>query len=90
MGLDIVELFIQMESTFGIDIPNADAEKLTTVGLLYDYIATRFSSANVNSDGGPYSGELWERYLDVIEQELGVARADLRPSARFVQDLGVD
>ena len=90
MGLDLVELVMEMESTFGIDIPNADAERLTTVGLLYDYIATRVSPANVNPGGGPYAGELWERYLDVIERELGVARADLVPGARFVDDLGAD
>jgi hypothetical protein len=85
MGLDIVETIMIVESTFGIDIPDADAERLTTVGALYDCIARQLSSTHVS--GGPYAGELWERYLDVVERKIGVPRSALRPEARFVQDL---
>jgi hypothetical protein len=34
--------------------------------------------------------EVWERLLDVIEREAGVERERLAPSARFVDDLGMD
>jgi len=38
MGLDIVELVIGAEETFGISIPDEDASELVTVGLMHDYI----------------------------------------------------
>jgi acyl carrier protein len=37
--LDIVELVMELEEGFGITIPDADAEKILTVGDLVDYLA---------------------------------------------------
>ena|SRR5439155_24042165 len=90
MGLDTVEMVMEVESTFGIAIPDADAAKLTTVGALYDYVAGQIAPHTVVAAYGPYAGELWERYLDVLEREIGIRRVALRPEARFVQDLGMD
>ena len=90
MGLDIIEMVMEVESVFAVDIPDADAERLTTVGALYDYVAARLSPELREPIGGPYTGELWERYLDVLEREIGVKRSALLPHARFVQDLRMD
>lgn len=37
-SLDIVELVMAIEEEFSIEIPDADAEKVTTVGDVVDYI----------------------------------------------------
>jgi len=37
-SLDIVELIMGIEEEFGIEIPDADAEKVVTVGDVVDYI----------------------------------------------------
>lgn len=37
-SLDIVELIMGIEEEFGIEIPDADAEKVITVGDVVDYI----------------------------------------------------
>ena len=37
-SLDIVELVMALEEEFDIEIPDADAEKVTTVGDIVDYI----------------------------------------------------
>ena len=37
-SLDIVELVMGIEEEFGIEIPDADAEKVVTVGDVVDYI----------------------------------------------------
>ena len=37
-SLDIVELIMALEEEFGIEIPDADAEKVVTVGDVVDYI----------------------------------------------------
>ena len=36
-SLDIVELVMKMEEEFGIEIPDEEAEKITTVQLAIDY-----------------------------------------------------
>ena len=89
MGLDIVELVIEVETVFGVQVPDDDAARLRTVGDLYDYVARHLGPA-VSSTGGPYEGELWERYLEVVEREAGVDRTKLRPESRFVEDLNLD
>ena len=42
-SLDTVELVMALEDEFGLDIPDEDAEKLTTVGKAMDYIQTKVS-----------------------------------------------
>lgn len=37
-SLDTVELIMEFEEEFGIEIPDEDAEKITTVGTAVDYI----------------------------------------------------
>ena len=37
-SLDIVELIMALEEEFGIEIPDNDAEKITTVGDAVEYI----------------------------------------------------
>ncbi len=86
MGLDVVELVMEIETVFDIEIPDRDAKDLDSVALLYDYVAARVSPSAV----GRYEGALWKRYLDVVEKETGCARRQLRPEARFVYDLGLD
>jgi acyl carrier protein len=90
MGLDIVELVMDVETAFGVRISDADAKDLMTVGTLYDYVGRQVAPNLISPRGGPYAGELWERYLDVVAESTGVRRDRLRPEARFVQDLGLD
>jgi len=40
-SLDTVELIMQLEEEFGIEIPDDDAEKITTVGKAVDYIDSK-------------------------------------------------
>lgn len=40
-SLDIVELIMSIEEEFDMEIPDADAEKIVTIGDVVDYIKTK-------------------------------------------------
>lgn len=87
MGLDTVELVFAVEDIFGIDIPNEAAARLTTVGELHEFVVgelIRLQRPNLNRE------IVYDLLRNVICMQLGVARQDVVPSARFVQDLHAD
>ena len=42
-SLDTVELVMALEEEFGLEIPDEEAEKISTVGLAIDYIKNKTS-----------------------------------------------
>ncbi|GLC24708.1 hypothetical protein [Roseisolibacter agri] len=88
MGLDIVETFIAVEQALDIEVPNAEAARMATVGSLFDYVRAHVPLSD--ADATPYAGPLWERYLDVLQREIGVRRDALRPEASWTHDLRMD
>ena len=46
MGLDIVEFVIAVEGSFGINIPDKDAESLETPRLLVEYLGQRLAATS--------------------------------------------
>jgi acyl carrier protein len=48
-SLDYFELLMSLEKEFGIQIPDEDAEKLTTVGSLSNYIENKISNGSSTS-----------------------------------------
>jgi len=48
-----------------------------------------FPDEQVPAQSDAYTGVMWERYIDVIEREIGADRSRLRPTATFVYDLGL-
>jgi acyl carrier protein len=40
-SLDVVELVMELEDAFDIEVPDEDAEGLTTVGAVVEYIKTK-------------------------------------------------
>lgn len=88
MGLDGVELILAVEDHFGITISEADAEKVTTVGGLHDFVFREVCKRE-----GPENvveADLWCQLLKLIVEQLGVKESELYRDARFVEDLGLD
>jgi acyl carrier protein len=87
MGLDTVELVLSVEQIFDIELPDAMAEKLDTVGKLHQYIVSehhRLNRPNINSD------IIFDQLRTIVCYQLGVEPEEVKPDARFIQDLGAD
>jgi acyl carrier protein len=106
MGLDIVELVIRTEEVFGITIENSDAEKIRTVGDLYQLVCKLLNVSPTPDPGkligihhppsryGPLSQhtaeDIWVKIVVTIQDQLQVDVTDIRYNAHFQNDLGAD
>jgi acyl carrier protein len=86
MGLDMVELIMAVEEDFGIAIENREAEKLVTVGLLYQLVLDKLRGRGSLAT----EQELYSQLRELISKQLGVKPEQVVPSAHFIDDLGVD
>lgn len=89
MGLDTVELVIEVEEEFNIKIGDRDAEKILTVGQLHDYIVERLppnSPWNVTPAGQLTATEpcltaaAFYRLRRAFAEVSGHARCAIRPT----------
>jgi acyl carrier protein len=87
MGLDIVEFVIAVEGSFGVDIPDKDAETLLTPRLLADYIARRLD-VTVGPDRTCLTQRAFYRSRRATAQRFGVDRRSLRPQTLLRDVLG--
>lgn len=82
MGLDTVELVMNVEETFGIAIPDADAEKIVTVGALHRYIVAKLGiDASPPARSRCPSQAAFHRVRRALVEGLGVDRGAVRPAA---------
>ena len=79
MGLDAVELVLEVEDEFGIAIPDRDAERLRTVGDLHDYACRRVAGV---PSGVCRSRSAFYALRRSVVARLGVDRRAVRPDAR--------
>jgi acyl carrier protein len=86
MGLDTVELILQLEKEFDIDILDEDAVAIQTVGNLADYLETRTRGLDTQVSKELALGRLKE----ILEKEYGVEERKINATSRFVSDLGLD
>lgn len=96
MGFETIELAMQIEKTFDVDLTEALSADLLTVGSLFDFIMRQRATSDSRTGRGPYYGQLWEKYLAIIEEGTPLAsfaplvRGRLTPTTRFREDLLVD
>jgi acyl carrier protein len=80
MGDDATDLVIAVEDAFGFSIPDRDAERLDTVGKLYDYIlAHRFQG----KQEACLSSAAFYRIRRALVSVLQISRKDVRVSAEL-------
>ncbi|MDY7095190.1 MAG: hypothetical protein SX243_19610 [Acidobacteriota bacterium] len=77
MGLDIVELLLNVEETFDLHLPNEDAQHLDTPRKLIDYLEARL----LTQDTGPcLSQRAFYRLRRGIEQVQNIPTRSVTPS----------
>ena len=89
MGLDTVELLMTVEAEFEIEISDQEAEKIITVGQLYDCVMDKLKHGDT-----PWSGRhpdaVWQRLRAMIAEVTAIKMDHVVRSARFVDDLRMD
>jgi acyl carrier protein len=81
MGLDGVEIVMEVEDEFGIIIPDPDVERIMTVGGLADYVQHRLDpNATASADSRCGTSRVFYAMRRVMMNVLGVDRAGIRPT----------
>ena len=86
MGLDTVELVMAFEDAFEIDIPDAVAETMVSVGDVVDYVVAERLRRGETAD--PL--DVFLRVRKITVDRLGADPDRITRSTRFVYDLGAD
>ena len=86
MGLDTVELVMDVEEKFDIEISDRDASKIETVGQLYDTVLAKLTEKHASVD----REQVWEQLRMIFVDEFGLRTAQVVPEARITKDLGLD
>jgi acyl carrier protein len=79
MGMAYVEIVMRVEEEFEITIPDVDAQNLTTVGALADYVASKFVIVDREA--------VLQRVRFLVAEEASIAVELVQRESRFVEDL---
>ena len=85
MGLDAVELILEIEDKFGVNIHDAEAEKIRTVGDLFEFLNRRLAYQS-SCPGMTLFHRIRKRLVEVLE----VDRCQIRPSTRLDELLPIE
>lgn len=80
MGLDSVELVMAIEEEFGVEIPDADAGLMYTVGDVYEWLKSRIASADPIAC---LTQRVFYKLRRALIENYGVERRLIAPNARL-------
>jgi acyl carrier protein len=86
MGLDSVELVMSFEEEFEIEIPDAVAEKMITVGDVVDFVMLELVRSGRECDPLDIFLRVRKRTVDIMPVDPDM----ITRSTKFVDDLGID
>ena len=86
LGLDTVELVMEIEKEFTLHIPDAVASELAVLGDISDYLVGRLRERH----GAVDPQEVWNRLHRVCVDFFGIDPKLVTRSAHVVYDLGLD
>jgi hypothetical protein len=77
---DLMAMVIGVEAKFGLTIPDAEAEKIRTMGQLYDYVLARVARGQAQVC---VTSAAFYRLRRALGEVCGVPRERVRPEARL-------
>lgn len=87
MGMESVEIVLWAEQEFGIDIPDAEAAGLVTIGEFVAYLRTKTQAKHASE--APAETEIFDKLAHLLQHEYDVPREWIRPEVSFYEDLGL-
>ena len=92
MGLDSVEIVMELERAFKIRVPDGEAEHVRTVNDLVDLVIRNLDPAEYPQRTGNEHLRLMvlEKTQRIIAGILSIDPCRVTPTARLIEDLGVD
>lgn len=95
MGLDSVEMLMEVERTFQVTLSDEEAERLETVGDLHAWLCRELGCREPlqpTLDGASARAwtdeEAWRVLILIVSDHLGVPVEVIRPDSHIVHDLG--
>jgi acyl carrier protein len=91
MGLEEVELVMDLEDEFGIDISDSIAQEMRTVGQMYDAILpiVRSNGKDAIRSRADLESFVWMRVRQLAAKHaLDVEPPEITRETRFTEDLG--
>ncbi len=85
MGLDIVEIVVDIEKEFGVEIPNSEAPHLLRLEDMKKFIVHEIRKRGDKT----LAIDIWRR-LQAIVVERGFRAEEVTPETHLVDDLGLD
>ncbi len=79
MGLDGVELIMEVEDKFGIAIPDEISTEMHTVGALIDYVQ------EVTRERGVDPRAAKNQVRRIVANQMGLRLRDVRPEHTFIE-----
>ncbi len=88
MGLDAIEILLEVDRDFGIKIPDDESENLLTMADLRDSIVKHLLADQANLEAH-LPRLVFEHLRTIVSEQMGIKRAKIHPDSNFVEDLGV-
>ena len=86
MGLDTVEIVMEIEREFGISVPDDRAESSRTVGDTSSMIV-ELLVAKGRTRSAELEREVWERLVTIVAEQMRISRTEVRPESTWVGDI---
>jgi acyl carrier protein len=88
MGLDGVEIVMEVERDFGIKISDAEAEKVLLVSDLRDLVL-RHLLAEPNQLPDRLKHLVFLHLQTIVSEQMAIKKSKIKPESRFVEDIGI-
>lgn len=85
-SLDIVEIIMGLEKTYGIELPMEEYHKLSTVADVCNLVATQLSKEKEENQ----NNKNMEKIKKIIAEQLQLPLEDIHDNDSFLNDLGAD